>query len=304
MLFFHNLREGLPVFKCLSSPLRISILELLMRDGPMSMTEIAERVGVTGGALTPHIKQLSGCGLICIQFVSGRHGLQRVCAANECRILVDPTQATRNANVYETEIDVGQYTGYEAFPTCGLATTEHIIGAEDNPQYFASPERVNAGILWIRQGYFEYVLHNFLQPDQELIELQISMELASEAPGSSENWPSDIHFYLNGSLLCHWTSPADFGRVHGIYTPDWWDLSWNQYGLFKLLSIDGTGTYIDGTKRSDVVLQDLNIAHNAPLVLRVGVPKEAEHVGGLTIYGRGFGNYDQGIKVRMHYRKR
>lgn len=304
MLFFHTLREGLSVFKCLSSQLRISILELLHQDGPMSMTDIAEKVGVTGGALTPHIKQLSSCGLIAIQLASGKHGLQRICVANECRILVAPAQSTRHANVYETEIDVGQYTGYEAFPTCGLATGDHMIGTEDDPHHFASPERVNAGILWIGQGYFEYVLHNFLQPDEQLIELQISMELASEAPGSSEDWPSDIYFHLNGTQLCHWTSPADFGRVHGIYTPDWWTRSWNQYGLFKLLSIDGDGTYIDGTKRSDVLLSDLNIAHNTPLVLRIGVPKEAKHVGGLTIYGRGFGNYDQGIKVRMHYKKR
>ncbi len=302
MLHVHNLQEGLPLFKCLSSPLRVAILELLHQEGPKSMTDIAERVGVTAGALTPHIKTLSDSNLLTISLASGKHGLQRICSANECRILVDPTQAARNANVYETEIDVGQYTRYEAFPTCGLATKEHMIGIEDDPRQFSSQERVNAGIIWIGQGYFEYVLHNFLQPNQQLIELQISMELASEAPGSSEDWPSDIHFHLNGSFLCHWTSPADFGRVRGIYTPNWWNRTWNQYGLFKLLSIDSTGTYIDGLKRSDVTLSDLSISHNAPLAFRIGVPKDAQNVGGLTLYGRGFGNYDQGIKVRMHYR--
>lgn len=302
MIHVHNLESGLPIFKCLSSPLRIEILEMLQEQGPLSMSDIAEKLGVTGGALTPHIKQLAECGFLNISLNAGKHGLQRVCSAGDCHIVIDPVNAVRNVNVYESEISVGQYIGYEALPTCGLATVEHIIGVEDDPRFFTSPERVNAGIVWIGQGYFEYLLPNFLKPGQQLIELQISMELSSEAPGFQEDWPSDLHFSLNGKELCHWTSPGDFGRMRGIYTPAWWDRNWNQHGLFKLLSVDSSGTYIDGLKRADTSLSDLHITPNSSLVFRIGVPKNAENVGGLTIYGRGFGNYDQGIKTRMHYK--
>lgn len=302
MLHVYDLREALPTFKCLSSPLRISILELLHQKGAMSMTALAQALDISAGALTPHIKILTECGFVSVGLSSGKHGVQRICSANECHILIDPAHATRNINVYESEISVGQYIGYEAYPTCGLATPEHVIGEEDDPRFFASPERVNAGILWMGQGFVEYLLPNFLQPDQQLIELQLSMELASEAPGFSEDWPSDIHFFLNGTPLCHWTSPADFGRMRGIYTPAWWDRNWNQHGLFKLLSIDNDGTYIDGGKRSNVSLRDLGIEHHSQLVLRIGVPRTARNMGGFTLYGRSFGNYDQGIKLRMHYR--
>ncbi len=304
MIHVHDLQKGLPVFKCLSSEVRISIIQMLQDQGPLSMTDIADRLGITGGALTPHIKQLSECGLISIALETGRHGLQRICSANDCHILVDPMSSARSANVYETEISVGQYTGYKAYPTCGLATADHLIGVEDDPRYFASPERANAAIIWIGKGHFEYLLPNFLQADQQLMELQISLELSSEAPGVQEDWPSDIYFHLNGMELCHWTCPGDFGAMRGIYTPAWWQVNWNQYGLFKLLSIDHSGTYIDGLKRSDTTLGDLAINHNSALVLRIGVPETAEHIGGMTIFGRGFGNYDQGIKMRMHYRMR
>lgn len=302
MINIHDLEAGLPLFKCLSSPLRIHILKMLQEEGPLSMTDIAERLGVTGGALTPHIKQLTECGLINISLNAGKHGLQRICSAGDCHIVIDPVNASRNVNVYESEISVGMYTGYEALPTCGLATTDHIIGVEDDPRFFTSPERVNAGIVWIGQGYFEYLLPNFLKPGQKLIELQITMELSSEAPGFQEDWPSDLYFYLNGKELCCWTSPGDFGRRRGIYTPLWWDRNWNQHGLFKLLSIDSTGTYIDGLKRAETSLSDLDITPNSSLVFRIAAPKDAANAGGLTIYGRGFGNYDQGIKIRMHYK--
>ena len=33
----------------------------------------------------------------------------------------------------------------------------------------------------------------------------------------------------------------------------------------------------------------------------MAVPDTAEHVGGLTIYGKSFGNYNQDINVRISY---
>ncbi|MDR2505674.1 MAG: winged helix-turn-helix transcriptional regulator [Oscillospiraceae bacterium] len=302
MIHVHDLESGLPIFKCLSSQLRIDIINMLQENGALSMSDIADRLNITSGALTPHIKQLTDCGFISVTLSTGKRGLQRICSVNELHILVDPVRSGCNPNVYESEISVGQYIGYEVFPTCGLATPEHIIGMEDDPRFFASPERINAGIVWIGQGYFEYMLPNFLQPGQQLIEMQISMELSSEAPGFSEDWPSDLCFYLNNHELCTWTSPGDFGKMRGIYTPSWWDRNWNQHGLFKLLSIDNDGTYIDGLKRSDVSLGDLNITNGSSLILKISAPKDAANVGGLTIYGRSFGNYDQGIRIRMHYR--
>ena len=33
----------------------------------------------------------------------------------------------------------------------------------------------------------------------------------------------------------------------------------------------------------------------------MAVNDDSEHVGGLTIFGKTFGNYGQDIKIRMHY---
>lgn len=119
----------------------------------------------------------------------------------------------------------------------------------------------------------------------------------------SENWPSDIYFYLNDTELTHWTSPGDFGDVRGIYTPEWWFDNWNQYGLLKLLSINKRGTFIDGLLVSSVTIDMLKLSYQSELRFRIGVPDNAANLGGMTIYGRGFGNYNQGIKFRMIYRK-
>lgn len=301
MKHLHDLRSALPLFKCLSSEIRISILELLQQEGPMRMTDIAERLDITNGSLSPHIKMLSENGFINISFTSGKHGMQRICSASDQQLLINCESGPQNVNMYETEIGVGQYVAYEIYPTCGISTPDHLIGVEDDPRYFSSPERINAGILWLGHGYVEYILPNYLKPGQKLIELLVSMEIASEAPGYREDWPSDIYFYINGVEVCCWTLPSDFGKNPGIYTPSWWDRNWNQYGQLKFLSVDSDGTYIDGIKRSEVTLEQLNITPDSTITFRFSAPDTAENVGGLTIYGRSFGNYDQDIKVRMHY---
>ena len=99
-----------------------------------------------------------------------------------------------------------------------------------------------------------------------------------------------------------WTAPGDFGKNPGIYTPEWWDPNWNQYGLLKFLSVNETGTFIDGVKVSDISLDDLNISAGSNIKLKMSVSDTSVHKGGLTLYGRSFGNYPQNIKVRMQYK--
>ncbi len=145
------------------------------------------------------------------------------------------------------------------------------------------------------------MIPNFIPYTQEITQIVISAELSSEAPGSNNNWLSDISFYLNDVFIGKWTSPGDFGDVRGIFTPDWWFPNWNQYGLLKMLVINHKGTFIDGLQISDKTINEFHLNSNSTIKLRLAVDDDSENVGGLTIYGKGFGNYGQDIKVSIHY---
>jgi predicted transcriptional regulator len=41
-------------------------------------------------------------------------------------------------------------------------------------------------------------------------------------------------------------------------------------------------------------------AHHS-ITVRIGVKEDAEHVGGINIFGRGFGNYDQDLMMRLFF---
>lgn len=301
MIHIKELKSGLPIFKALSSEVRIDIIELLGRQEGLNLNELATKLNLSNGAITMHIKKLEESGLIKISTHVGKHGVQKICYLNEEKFTVDLcTEAAEN--LYVVEIKVGHYSAYQALPTCGLATKDSIIGEFDDPRYFADPEHINAEILWLTEGFVEYRIPNYLKPHQYFTELQFVMELGSEAPGYCNNWPSDIYFYLNDMELGFWTSPGDFGEVRGAFNPSWWPPQLNQYGLLKLLRINDNGSFIDGFKISDIAINNINLTYKSDISLKIAVPHNAKNKNGLTLYGKSFGNYNQDLLARILYR--
>ena len=127
------------------------------------------------------------------------------------------------------------------------------------------------------------------------------MELGSEAPGFCNNWPSDIYFYLNDYELGSWTSPGDFGDKKGTFNPDWWPPHLNQYGMLKLIRINGEGSFIDGCRISDLTLSDINLDYNSNISFKMAVGDKSKNKRGLTLYGKSFGNYNQDILARVMF---
>lgn len=303
MLHIRSLDQGIGIFKALGSELRIRIIQILQENNNMNMKELAMVLGITNGALTSHVKKLEEAGLIEIVTEHGGHGNQKICRVTTDKILinVDPDVEEEGKDIYNTEVSVGHYSDYKVYPTCGLATDRMLVGVVDDPRYFAHPERYNAKILWFSKGYVEYRIPNLLPEATKIEQITLSLEICSEAPGVNNEWPSDISFFLNDTKIGTWTSPGDFGDVRGIFTPDWWFSNWNQYGLLKMIIVNRKGTYVDGLKISNVKITDFDLDYTSAIRFRLQVEENAANVGGLTIFGRGFGNYNQGIRVRIAY---
>lgn len=303
MLHVKNLDEGLEIFKALGSELRINIIKLLQENHEMNMNELATSLGITNGALTSHIKKLEESGIVQVMTERGSHGNQKVCKVAVDKIVVDveSEENEEDQNIYNTEVKVGHYSDYDVYPTCGLATSQAIVGEVDDPRYFSHPDRINAGILWFTKGYIEYMIPNLLPSATKIDQITVSLEISSEAPGINNDWPSDISILLNDVKIGTWTSPGDYGDVQGIFTPDWWFPNWNQYGLLKMIVINKKGTFVDGLKISNVTINEFNLDYKSTVRFKFEIEEDAKNVGGITIFGSEFGNYNQDIKVRIAY---
>ncbi len=297
-----NTAKEAHVLQALSSEIRIHILELL-NGNKMNVNEIAKALNIPQSTAAVNIKALEDVGLVKVETKKGKKGSQKLCSAQYSEIIVSFPSATpkkEEGEVIEVEMPVGLYTKFNVSPPCGLCSVEKIIGFLDAPDSFWSPERVKAGLLWFERGFVEYKFpNNALYKKEPLKKIEVLVELSSEVPGTNKNWLSDITVWINEVEIGTWTSPGDFGDRRGLFTPLWWKLEGSQYGLLKKWSVTEEGSFVDGGKVSSVTLSDLKVYEHSSIKIRIGIKEDAENVGGINIFGRGFGNYDMDIVMRL-----
>lgn len=294
-------KESLAVLSALASEPRLAILELL-NNQKLNVNDIAKELHLPQSSVSTNIKILEEAGLITVEVAAGKKGAQKLCSLPYDEIVVQLPGIRKEVsqNIIEVAMPVGLYTDFEVHPPCGLCSREEIIGFLDVPESFLNPKRAVASLIWFERGFVEYKFPNNLKGNISLERLEVSMELSSEVPGTNSDWPSDITVWINGVEIGVWTCPGDFGDVRGKLTPMWWKLAGSQYGLLKNWNVTETGTFVDGIKVSDVTLTALNLRGHSSIKVRIGIQENAVNVGGLNIFGSGFGNYDQDIVLTMY----
>jgi predicted transcriptional regulator len=299
----NSLLDSLELFEALSAESRLQIITLLA-EKPRNIAELAAALEISSAAVPAHVRKLESAKIVGSVSAPGKHGAQKICKLLVNEVTVPLANNARIGSEYNVTMPVGHYVNWSVKPTCGLLSPTGIIGHFDDPRYFADPRHINAGMLWFTSGYVEYRFPNYLLSSQKPVALEFTFELCSEAPGYNNEWPSDIHFHVNGLFAGMWTSPGDFGGRRGIHNPTWMPNGWSQYGLLKVLRIDMESASIDGLMSSKVNLNDLSLDSRSDITLRLEVPETAEHVGGISLFGQGFGNYGQPISMRLMYDKK
>ena len=291
------------VLKVLGTEVRIRILELLQNQ-ELNVTEISRKLGIPQSTAATSILSLEEAGLIDSHSANGVKGGQKVCTARykEFLITFNPPDNSKENNFINVEMPVGLFTSYNVSAPCGLCSRDSIIGYLDVPGTFFSPERIKAALVWFEKGYVEYKFpNNALYLEKGVIKrLELSMEMCSEVPGTNKKWLSDISVWINGKEIGVWTSPGDFGDRRGKFTPSFWKLEGSQYGILTTWEVTDKGSFIDRRQVSEVNLKDLALNDHHSIKVRIGIAENAEHTGGINIFGKGFGDYDQDIVLKLN----
>lgn len=274
-----------------------------MKEGKLNVGEIARSLSIPQSTAVVSIKVLKAAGLVDIEMAPGRKGSQKICSLPYDEVVIQLPSMKKEVDdrTVEVQMPVGLYTDFEVSPPCGLCSREKIIGFLDVPSSFLLPERSTAELVWFEKGFLEYKFPNNMPKGEELKSLAVVMEVCSEVPGTSKQWPSDITTWINGVEVGTWTSPGDFGDKRGKLTPAWWKLAGSQYGLLKSWNVTNKGSFIDGIEASKVKLKDLEIEDHTSVKVRIGIKEDSRNVGGINVFGKGFGNYAQDILLRMEF---
>ena len=289
----------------LASPVRIRIMQALCNSS-MNVGELSQALDIPMSTTALAVKTLEEAGLITTETQPGARGSMKLCSRRIDTMNVDlGPEDKKEGSVLSMHMQLGGYSIAEGIrSTCGIAGEKAIIGEMDNPAVFYSTERFDAQLIWFRQGLLEYRF-SFQQMDKIEIEwLEFSFEACSEAPMYRDPWESDIAVSINGKRLGIWTCPCDCGGRQGKLTPNWWPALSTQFGFLKTWRVTDKGTYLDGSRISDVTIGDLGIREQNYIAAAIEVPPDAEHAGGINLFGNWFGDYPQALILRLGYRLR
>lgn len=290
------------VMRALASPDRLKIVTLL-GAGSMNVQQIAAAASLPLSTAAAHIRLLEDAGIIMSESVPGVRGSMKLCSRRLDDVSIRlVTEVHSDVSAISLRMPLGGYSRViDVVPTCGLVTDAAIIGEYDNPSAFYLPDRFDAQLLWFRSGFVEYRFSTLSMKQLNVRYLELSFEACSEAPMYRNPWKSDISIYLNDVLAGVWVSPADLGGRKGLLNPSWWSDVMTQYGYLCTLRMDQNETHINDARVSSVGIADLHMDKHDCLTLRIGVDKQAEHMGGMNLFGERFGDYPQALMLKVAY---
>ena len=177
-----------------------------------------------------------------------------------------------------------------------MAGKNETLGPYDDPSIFFSPERVNAECIWFDLGFISYNFPTYPLTYHSCSEISFSFEVCSETIYYNNNWPSDITVYINNIEVGTFTSPGDFGGRRGHFTPEYWPITSTQFGALRKVTVNKKGVYIDNVLvNNEITFDDLHLYDGNSVKLTIGIKDDAQHKGGLNLFGKNFGDFPQSI---------
>ena len=291
----------LDFFQALASKTRLQIINLLL-DKDRSISELSGLLDFSSAVVTKHVNILENVGIISSVSEKGIRGRLKICQLNkeEVVLIFNNNKEKFSSKFIEKNIPIGSYYDFKISAPCGISSIEKILGHVDNPNLFYFPDREKISLLWFTSGYISYHLPIYDINLKNIKSVEISCELCSEYPGYNNNFKSDIEFYLDDILLTTWTSPGDFGDRKGKLTPKWWELG-TEYGLLKTIRVDSNGTFLDGVKINDLTVEELLKDKKGAIRFKISLPDNTIHPGGINLFGKDFGDFNQDINVKFFY---
>jgi predicted transcriptional regulator len=287
----------------MASKTRLAIIELLQHK-EMSIKDLSSTLQISSAVVTKHIQLLEEADIVESSMRPGVHGLLKICRLkmDEATVIFNASKEHPAIQSYtEVEVPISAYTHAKASAPCGMSFEDRIFGYIDDPKYFLASNRYGLSMIWLKEGYLEYPVDLMDVKKDKTERLEISFEICSEHNPENDEATSDLDFYLNDELLGTCSLPGNLSDRKGRFTPAWWSLG-SEYGLLKQMSIDETGVYLDNQKISEQPLSFFLNQSDNEMSFRIETKKQPGKESGFQLFGKGFGDYDQGLLFRFLYR--
>lgn len=287
--------------KALSSPDRVRIMQMLSVQ-PMNLYKLSVNLALPFSSVHHHVNVLAAAGLVLTNYKPTPKGHEKVCVKTTLSAIIDfDDVAVGNEADATVEMPLGMFRECQIKPPCGLLSATGHLGRFDDPAAFYNPDVAAAELLWFNSGYVVYYFPHS-RVDRMISRISFSFELCSETMFFDNDWKSDVTVEINDRECLTFTSLGDYGGRRGNYTPAFWPRTSTQYGRLWTITLDRNGVYLDETPQSTKkTVADFGL-NDAPYIkLKIGIKEDAKHVGGLNLFGKKFGDFNQSIVMNVGY---
>jgi len=285
----------------LSSSIRRKILRLVSHSS-YTLNELADLLGVALSTTSFHIKILREAGLVKVLASPSRKGNEKNISIDCDSMLVYFNGVVDVSNLREViNIPLGSFIDFDIKAPCAICTSEKVLEPLDDINVFYSHARLDAQLIAFYKGHITYPLLLNNAGITPVSSLSIFLELCSECPNYNNSWKSHITFWINDVELATYLSPGDYGDRRGNYTPSWWPDGSTQYGMPTTITINATGTFINGTLASGMTISEVNLSSKKVNRLKIGFKEDSKYIGGVNLFGAKFGDVDEDIIVTVTY---
>ena len=299
--------EDLPIIaeicEVLGSETRLRILKYLQRPPYIhSLPTLVKELGIPKTTILHHLHKMENAGVISLFYKPSEHGLVRFVGRDlkSANIVIyhNEKSAVRSVISEFQTLGVGQFSDFSG-NRLSLATRRELFDNIADRCFI--PQRFDAQLVYTPQGTISYFF-NRASTQKKLADLNLSLEISSEAPNSDNNNKSDITCWINGHETATFQCDGDYGDRRGKLNPEWWPSANTQYGKLLTLSVRMDGVYLNGNRTlSKVKLSDLHLKEGNKISIVLGNKDTAEYPNGFNLFGREFGDYPQDICLELKY---
>lgn len=299
-----NIKDEKKLFntaKALSSLNRIKILSVL-NSKSYNISELSKELNIPISTIRFDLEMLKNADLIKLTTTYTQSGKSVIVYRLTDNVNIDLTlwgTSSKNFKEYEYILPIGSFSSTEnvKFP-CGMASETGFLCNDNDESVFYSPNRFKAELIWFTSGFLEYKV-KLPELTQPIKELEISFEACSEAPLYNNDYKSDISLIINEKEIGPYCCPGDFGGMRGQLNPSFWPDNMTQYGILTHWCVSEINTTMNNAFMSFIKISDIDFTKQKYLSIKIGVKENAEHCGGINLFGSKFGNHPQHIMVKI-----
>jgi predicted transcriptional regulator len=296
-------QDALRTLKALSNEARLRILGLLQQR-PMNISEIARELEVSQPTVTTYINQLEEAGLILTRMQKGANGYGKMCFLIHDRLTFQfaPVAESSDENDITLDMPVGHYSAIELKGPSLLASQSGILASQEDSSRFFHPDRMEADLLFMRDGEVQYLFPYNLPVEQRILRLELSVEACGEV--ARPPVPHWVILSINNLVFDAVPLPMRASGQESHHMPAWFPHELPAAGYLLNWRLSHHQALFNDRKAGKFNLSDLELRLMRPIQvgLRVlAMDETGQMCGGMALYGRNFGRFDQDLRMRIIY---